>query len=415
MNKFSMIKIDDAFSVLKETGSNASAINMIKEALEDNFSKYTFNINIINPDINSELFVMSVYPEITIIDKIITAVMSDNDSNAIKKLWESNKVWTIEIDGRILKDEIITCSNKELTAMLLHEVGHVVYSNSIPTRISVILKYELAKTNMRNKLLIRDKVFRSIMSLPILDACVSDGKRDGSSIKEEIKADTFVKKCGYTKELYSVLTKLSQNNRYPSSSSLNDKMKKVTNFSLQTLDDFQQRKAKLAKASLISLREACVSPYINTVIDEFVETVFEDSKTSSSLINGRKLEYMQERADKVIEDGYFTEFFIFGKKELKRIDPTEIDYIAVRIPGIKNESDKMMLISYIHNKLDMCEYYISILENSKLSRKYKVPHTVNQLYELKKRLLQLRKEALEFKIPIRNTEMLVSWSPGYYG
>ena len=75
----------------------------------------------------------------------------------------------------------------------------------------------------------------------------------------------------------------------------------------------------------------------------------------------------------------------------------------------------MMIISYIHSKLDMVEYYISILENPALSKKYSIPHSLNQLYDMKKRLYQLREIALKFKIPERNRHMLVSWADNYEG
>lgn len=415
LNKNKFTAIDGAFLVLKEDPSSNAALKIIKQSLEDCFD-CIFDIKVITDSpTNSDLFVMSVYPEIPIIDKIITAVMSDKGTDAIKQLWETNKKWTIEIDGKMLEDEIIPCTERELTAMLLHEVGHIVCSTSLPNRISLILRYELMKTSASNKMMIKDKVFRTILSLPILDACISDGKRNGSSIKEEIKADTFSKKMGYQKELLSVLTKLINNRKYPSNVSINDKMSKISNFSLQTLEDFQQRRDKLAKKGLLSMKEACQSPYINSVIEGFIETVFEDSDESLSLIDGKKIQYMQERADKDIEDGYFTEFFIFGKKELKRIDPNEVDYIAVKIQDIKNNNDKMMIVSYIHSKLDLVEYYISIMENPKLSKKYNIPHSLNQLYDVKKRLLLLRKTAIEYKIPERNKGILVSWPSGYEG
>lgn len=415
LNKDKFTAIDGAFLVLKEDPSSTAALQIIKQSLEDSFD-CEFDIYIVSDSpSNSELFVMSVYPEISVIDKIISAVMSDKGTDAIKKLWETNKKWTIEIDNKLLKDEIISCNEKELTAMLLHEVGHIVCSSSLPNRISLILRYELMKTNIRNKMMMKDKVFRTILSLPVLDACVSDGKRDLTSIKEEIKADSFVKKMGYQKELLSVLTKISNNIKYPKNGTINDKMAKLSNFSLQTLDDFQQRRDKLAKSNLLSLREGCQSPYINEFIDTFVETVFEDCDGSISIIDGKKIQYMQERADKDIQDGYFTEFFIFGGKDLKKIDYAEIDYIAVKIQGIKNNNDKMMVISYLHSKLDLVEYYISIMENPKLSKRYNIPHSLNQLYDLKKRLLVLRKMALEFKIPERNKNILVAWPSGYEG
>ena len=414
LNKNNFDSIESAFFVLKGDSQNKEAIQLIKESLEKSFG-CEFDINVLQidgiEDNNKNLFVMSVYPEMPVVDKIITAVMSDKSTEAVKALWEKNKKWTIEIDSRILDDNVIDCTKEELTAVLLHEVGHIVCSSSIPNRVSLILRYEIMKSSFKSRMMLKDKVFRTIMSLPILDACVSDNKRDMTSIKEEIKADKFVRKMGYQKELYSVLTKIIKKNKYTNSRSINDKMKEISKFSSQTLDEFQARRDKIAKNMVVNLKEHCQSPYINNVLDTFLETVFEDNLESKSIINGRKVEYMQERADKLIQEG----FFLFGPKNLSRIDPSEIDYIDVKINSIKNDSDKMMVISYIHSKLDMVDYYISILEDPKLSKKYSIPHNLNQLYDMRKRLYQLREIALKFRIPERNRHMLVSWGDVYDG
>lgn len=418
LNKNKFDAIDGAFLVLKENSNSDAALTVIKNSLEECFPDCVFDIKVINPDINSNdnsLFIMSVYPEMSVVDKILSAMLSDKETDVIKQLWSTNKKWTIEIDSRILNESIIDCTNKELTAILLHEVGHIVCSTAIPNRISLILRYEVMKTKLSNKMLLKDKVFRKILSLPILDACINDGTRDSTSIKEEVKADTFAKKMGYQKELTSVLTKIMKKSKYTITISNNDKIKETTNFSLKTLEDFQERRDKLAKKSLLTLKESCVSPYLESAIDDIIETLFEDSNSSLSIINGRKISYMQERADKDIEEGYYTEFFLFGKKELKRIDPNDIDYIEVKIQNIKTESDKLMVLSYIHNKLDIVEYYISILSNPKLCKKYYVPYSMNGLSDLRDRLNQLRKEAISFKIPEKNKNVLVSWPSGYEG
>lgn len=410
LNKDKFSDIEGAFTVLKEDPDSNAALQIIKKSLEESFG-CEFDISVIGEgtNTNNKLFVMSVYPEMDTITKVIQACSENKSIDVIKKLWETNKKWTIEIDGKILDDNIISCTEKELTAMILHEVGHIICSNSIPTRISLILRYEIAKSKSTNKILLKDKVFSTIMSLPILDACISDGKRDKSSIKEEIKADKFVKKLGYQNELLSVLTKLSSNKLYPSTNY--DKMKETSSFSLQTLQDFQDRRDNLVKSSLLSLKESCQSVYINNVLDDFIETVFEDG---ANAIVGSKLQYMHERADKLIEDNYYTEFFIF-KKSLKRIDPAELDYIDVRINEIRDENDKMMLISYVHSKLDIVNYYIDILSNPKTTNKYKIPHSLDQLLDMRKRLYTSRDNILKYKIPERNKNILVSWPSGYEG
>lgn len=419
LDKSKFQNIDNAFRILIEDSENCTAEKIIEENLKDCFG-CDFEVNVVGHFSNSSnfnetnLFVMSVFPEVTTMDKIIDACMSDKNTDAIKKLWQENKKWNIEIDERIFHDFKFT--EREYTAILLHEVGHIVCSTSLPNRISLILRYELIKSKSSTKMMLKDKVFSRILSLPILDACISDGKRDRNSIKEEIKADAFAKKMGYSKELESVLTKLINSPLYPKGSTINDKMQKLAKFSISNLEDLQARKDVLAKKSLLSFREACISPYINSVLDEYIESVYNDNPDSIKFsVEGSKVKYMMERADKDIEEGYYKEFFIFGKKELKRIDPAELDYILVRTNEIKNENDKMMLLSYLHSKMDIVDYYTQILKNPSLSKKYRVPYTLEQLAQLHNEMLKMRMNIINFKIPERNRGVLVSWPDAYQG
>lgn len=407
LNKSQFTAIEGAFKVLKENPNSTAGIDIIKESLEACFP-YKFEIHVVNNP-NDPPFIMSVFPEIGMVDRIIRAVNDGSPSKDIRILWEKNTNWVIEIDQRILSNLIFT--EKELTAILMHEVGHVTVSGSIPNRVGMILKYELAKTSLHNKILLKEKIFRNLLSLPILDACVSDRKLDAKGIKEEIKADHFAAKMGYKEDLSSALTKLSKmgsTNR----DSLNDKISKTMNFSLRTLDDFQARNDKLAKKSLLDVKEGIASPYISNVIEEMTRQIFEDGET---FYEGKKINYMHELANDLIGDYYLTEFFQLGGSHLKRIDPAEIDYIGLKIQGIESNDDKMMIVSYIHTKLDMVEYYISIVENPRLAKKFDVPHTLAQLYDMKKRLLMYRTEAIKAKIPEKNKGILVAWPTGYEG
>ncbi len=413
-------EIECAFSNIKElkkSGSNSielqnKATDIIGKTLEDGLG-LDITINIVTPNQYSPLFVMAVYPETSTTDKIISELMSNNENkdSVIKKLWEQNKAWTIEIDERIFDDKIINITPSELTALLLHEIGHVIYANSITTRICTILQYEIASTSMSNKALIKDRFFKRILSLPIFNACIADSKNDDKSLKNEIKADKFAKKMGYTNDLYSVMNKLIHSKYYPKTNA-DKNMSSVSQFSISTIDQLKNRQTNLMKKNLLSIIESCDSPYIKSVVQDYYNLFFEEM---DSYVPDKKLNFMLERANNIANDNLYQEFSIFGSTKLKRIDPSSIDYINVKIETIKSESDKMMLISYINYKLDIIDYYISILENPKLSRKYSVPHTIEQLQDMKTRLNTLRDRVLNYKIPERLKGIIVAYPENYEG
>ena len=411
LKKEAFKSIDNAFLVLQEDKASETGKKIIKDSLNEIFD-VEFDIEIIPVNDNSPLFVMSVFPEKSVVSKIISSVTTNSGNiETIKKLWQQNKKWTLEIDERILNKNFINCSNRELTALVLHEIGHVVCTNSIPSRISTIIQYEIAKSKLENKILAADKLFSKILALPILNACVSDSRKSDKPLSVEIKADNFAKKMGYQQELLSVLKKITTNQKYPKGGTINKNMEEMTKFSINTLDQLKAREDNLLKKNLVSLKKECVSPYIESYIDDFYNTIFETGDKSISSIE--HLTFMENRADSIVEN-YYTEFF-FGKKKLSKIDPAELDCIDIKTNEIKNENDKMMLISYIHSKLDIIDFYLGILKDPKLAKKYNVPNSVDQLERMRTRLLTSRENILKYKIPERNKGIIIAWPENYEG
>ena len=411
LKKEAFKSIDNAFLVLQEDKASETGKKIIKDSLNEIFD-VEFDIEIIPVNDNSPLFVMSVFPEKSVVSKIISSVTTNSGNiETIKKLWQQNKKWTLEIDERILNKNFINCSNRELTALVLHEIGHVVCTNSIPSRISTIIQYEIAKSKLENKILAADKLFSKILALPILNACVSDSRKSDKPLSVEIKADNFAKKMGYQQELLSVLKKITTNQKYPKGGTINKNMEEMTKFSINTLNQLKAREDNLLKKNLISLKKECVSPYIESYIDDFYNTIFETGNKSISSIE--HLTFMENRADSIVEN-YYTEFF-FGKKKLSKIDPAELDYIDIKTNEIKNENDKMMLISYIHSKLDIIDFYLEILKDPKLAKKYNVPNSADQLERMRTRLLTSRENILKYKIPERNKGIIIAWPENYEG
>ena len=416
LNRNMINDIEASFQLLKEDKSNLEAIDRIKKSLESGLPDFVFNISVTPIEKNERdlYFIMSVFPDESTVDKIITSITNDDtDIQAIQRLWQLNKVWNIEIDERILQDKLIGFTPSELTAMLLHEIGHIVISTSIPSRVSIIIKYELLKSKFSNRMMLKDKIFRSILSIPILDACVSDYTRTISSIKDEVEADSFAAKMGYRRDLITALKKVMVVSKSAGQQSVNDKIVSGVRLALSTVSDLEKRNIELSKNRLFGFREEASSQYIKDFVESYIDKIYGIDESNSTFTN-RRLDYFIECGQKTIQDGYYTEFFLF-KKELKRIDPVEIDYIGSKISSIQDENDRMMIISYIHHKLDLVDYYIEIMSNPKTAARYNIPHTLPQLIKIKNTLTEYRIQALKQPLPLKNKGLLVSWADGYEG
>ena len=238
------------------------------------------------------------------------------------------------------------------------------------------------------------------------------GDHDQSSIKEEIKADKFVKSMGYQNDLVSVFRKYQQTKKFVD---VNKDMKKMADFTIDSLNQFKRRETALLESTLDAMITECASEYANSILKDIKNDFFFDN-IDSSVTKEKRLNFLYERAENLEQEFIATEFFGLGKKTLKRIDPSEIDYIAVKIKTIVNNSDKMMLVSYIHSKMDMVDYYISLLKNPLQTKKYSIPHTLKELEELKKYLTSMLEATINAKLPDKlRGGLLVAWPDRYDG
>ena len=399
-------RIDDCFAQLKKNRRKPDVIHAIERNLKEVFNQ-EFNISIIESKRTDPCFVMSIFPEMVTIDKIVESIVNEGSSNVIHELWSKNTSWIIEIDRRVLDDTISPISARECTALLLHEIGHTIHSNSIPNRISRVLKYEFANMSGGIKAVLKSDRFKNILSLPIVDSCSLSANKN-TSIKNEIAADNYAKNLGYGMELETVLGKFTEN--FPKDP--DKSMKTVTNFSVDVVNNFKERRAKLNRKNFDKLIAVTPSTFVGGVLRNIRYDYMEGS-TETSVNDEKYMAYVCESVNDII-DNYYTEFF-FNKKKLKRLDEYDLDYITVEIDKIKTNDDKLLILSYTRSKIDTVQYYIDILLSDKYSKKYEVPHTMEYLVAYKAKLEQCITRTLNKKIEPKNYGFTVKYPVGYEG
>lgn len=349
---------------------------------------------------------------------MVTAIVNESSDSILQQVWNKCDDWTIEIDNRILNDSIINLTSNELTAMILHEIGHTVYSNSIPQRVSRVMKFEFAKTSLLIKRFTKAPIFNRLLSIPIIDSCSFRSPVNDSGIRNEIIADKFVVRLGYGSYLSSALKKLISTSNIDKRSS-NDRMTELSVFSIETIQQLSDRNTALVKHNLNSMIDTTSATSLRNQLDKVYNSFFIrndlNNKKSYFMSESSKIDALNDKVSAITDEFYDTEFFIFGKKKLKRIDPADIDYIDVQIANMKSNDDKMLLISYIYSKLDVINYYIDILNDKKSVKKYDVPHTLQQLTAMRDRLEKIRSIAISYKVPEIKYGINVNYPAGYLG
>lgn len=141
------------------------------------------------------------------------AVMPKLETEEVKKIVLTNdpmrvKSYYLEVDSKLFSP-ILRLTSREILAILLHEVGHMVNDSTPVDVVRKNLDVYLVKTNQTIK--INDSFhYNGILAFGLKDAL-----RKVSSIFEfeddEIIADSFVVACGFGNELASAFDKIVRN------------------------------------------------------------------------------------------------------------------------------------------------------------------------------------------------------------
>lgn len=420
LKKEMLEKIDDAFVNILEKKEIKKNLRTIELVLSNSFDK-DFRVVIIKPKRNAPFYMMSIFPEESTLDKLVQSVLDEESDKVLKDIWNNNNRWTIEIDNRLLTGSFIDVSSKELTSLVLHECGHVIYSNSIPQRMSKVMKYEYAKASIGTKNVLRHGIFKKILQIPILKACIFENYKTDANLKKELKADIFAVKMGYGDELDSVLKKIIAKSSInkdtathidQSSSDVYQAMKSDTLFSINLVEDLKDRQANITKAKFHKMLLDLPSEYTSKILSGLENALF---KGNGDKVDGVVEENTMDAAEKLYEAAYYNEAFVIFKKKMKRIDPAIVDYVAVRKDGIKTNDDKLMLVTYIYSKLDLINYYLDIMDNPKYAKRYIFANSKNELIRMKYQLEKLRAEILDYRIPEIRYGVQIVYPDGYTG
>ena len=308
------------------------------------------------------------------------------------KRWRTIPEWAIEIDERLFDKSYIQLNPRELTAMLIHEIGHTIFSDKKFEAFyrmyrEVRLKYTITQ---RTKL----KYVSFILYIPLMVAAsvhtILIGK---NGIREEKFCDELTIKYGYANDLISVFNKLIAyygSTAFKNPSAAEDKIAQEIIWSFNTVADITVRKrnlnTQLTLRALKSKSPTLKDTYMNLVkrfgtvirerktgiafeslddafraIEESDAPVLENfiiEKDSKSTVN---LETLLMRTEKLpAYEGLIMSDKNKTEKELKRLKVTDydIDIIFVEIEKIQNPYDKVFTLDLIYNiseKLDVLE------------------------------------------------------------
>lgn len=336
--------LERCMSSIKQ-GASSINLNNLKNELNRFFRDSKCEDVIYTKNTDKLFFGMCVMPIISTEEAV--DVLTNNTPKRITGYY-------LEMDSKLFT---ISLSAKELTAILLHEVGHIVNDNMPIQKTRAAIDIYLTKNS--DVLVLKD----SIHEKELFKYAIKDTIRKVSSIfyckDEEIIADEFVVMCGYGEALESGYKKIVRASGILSRGVDNKlnvlewTLRLYTNLGLKRVYAIKiMNKSKSLTGSKLEKRELDIA--------------------AKSL---DKMEYTVQRESAVIMEGlkHLSLFSGIRKDGIKNLEDDLYEY-NIRIKTVTQEDEAILLLRHINMRMSIIDDYMTAeqLDEKEKERWYKL-------------------------------------------
>jgi hypothetical protein len=359
MKKENVLFIEECFRNIQQEKEVDKNLRLIQSAVKREFN-ISLEISIL--DNQKQFFGMCIYPSMNEIELLTMAMMSNGDGkvkfsdleNIHRDVMEKSSL-VVEIDSLLLYDHNLNATAGEVTAILLHEIGHIVASNSIVNRMRRAREYMAAKFDhnvrgLMKKIPIMNHLF-SLVSLQIFSHQLN------IQLVKEKEADELARKEGYGEELLSILNKLIANGKGSQIRKTNKEIDKDVEVTVDWLvvnvKELEYRKNKLNR-TLKLMKLTTPSRHLANCIKNISEKIFarlkkEEDKpefvNEAFLFSNLKDKKMKAPKGAVDSSG-----------RVKRLQTRDLDIYRAELERVHSVDEKIFLIERLHDLLDDAEY-----------------------------------------------------------
>lgn len=398
--------------------------------------KKKFNVTII--DGKNEFLGMSVYPTLPQLDKIYAKL----DKTPLEKFCKSWLIdieeYNIEIDKNCFNKQVIAFNNRELTAMLLHELAHIAFHTTKAEMFYDSYKIHRAELKAGQKSATRIAQ-QAIYAIPTLIACGIHAYHTGfDGKKEEYIADKILGIDSYAQDLHNAIDKIVRaygTSILPSEDYEKKKIDNTVKWCNLNITEMATRR-RLIKDDIIyqsantkskSLRKAYVNLMAKlgigftdryTNVEIATETVFDRIDSGEYQVTGLLNQVKVVDTDNVaigalehaIENALKHDIAMESICKPKLPSDYDIDMIAVEIDRMQNHHDRLYVLDLIYAKIDQINNFMESSKNAGTFNTYK-----NKCASQLKRLDQLRLELLNKRVSTAGYKVIVNYPVGYEG
>lgn len=391
--------MEEDFARLIETkGKDKQAAERIQRTVNRLF-KIDATVEVVENK-HQEFFGMAVYPDKSLVDLIISELVhegpKENRFSTIEKLWGSNSIWHVEIDELILTDRNLNVNPAEMVAILLHELGHVAFSNTTVTRITRVVNYRVVKLNHKVRSILKWPRARKLLDLVVVEACnVKNFVTD--PLKEERYADQYAYDFGYGEQLQAFIQKLLEVQGNKSINRTEKEMDQdvdtMVQWTLENVAELEFRKNKLKKLLETEVRRT-PSKYVHDILTTIKNSFFANDEKELYLGAVKEAQVMKEyEGFRNVKESYNDLTDEFGR--IKRLKQIDIDMLQMSLNKIKTLDDKLYLLDQIKEKLDILDASQDMYDMNE-GKRVLIPQTY--IDGFRKQLENLRESTMKTKV-----------------
>lgn len=415
-----LLYIEDCIRRIQMKKDVDKNIKCIENALNREFGRayshddgVLYYVSIINNK-TGNFFGASVYPSEHTMHRLVATILEDRPTTEIvSEVWKRTDRWEVEIDSVLLYDRNLNASAGEILAVILHELGHVAFSNSVPQRVNKVIRtYKAIQSTKVKKILgASGHIKKKIMWFPVLAACSSKNFKIGS-VRKEVIADDFAFRAGYGKELEQFIDKLlivggnSLINR--TESEMEDDIRVFVQWSVENLTELQFRKNKLKLALKTELLRN-PSKYTRRFIEQLKDDMFgrDDLDLYNQVVQEACLINAINRVIKEPSKKFFD--------KMNRVTPVkmrDLDIFKAEVSRVKTVDDKIFLLENLHDELDKVELALGFINKGQTGR---VSQSKQTLESYKKEIIKLIGQTNNVEIKNEKFGLYIEYPAGYEG
>lgn len=435
--------IENTFSDYMIGKINEKAFLSKLETALDNLpfnSEKSFSVNISkNKSMGKDFFGFNVFPEIDKLEDICNKIANEDVKfKDIVKRWRSIKEWEIVIDSLVFDRSFIAFNPKELTAMLLHEIGHVTQSDEPIEQF--YRAYLESKSRLKNADKVSKKVLYILYTIPLAVACTSRRwVNDKNEIKLEISADKSLIETGYAEHLINAFDKIIKaSGSINRSEDMNYKeIESNVEWANMNIVDVIKRRDKLkdslyykaiqTNSGYIQALCARILNFLGVRMRERYTGAVAESCMLNELINGeitlethvpfydiKKFGQIEARIVREQNALEVANEAFFNKRKNSKVnipDEYDLDRIYVAIDDIQNNYDKVYVLDLIYEQIEKLNDFEEAISMDETKSKKWAP----KIEEMRQRLATLRKTVLSKNIAKKEYKVFVKYPEGYEG